>query len=232
MIDKSAFHSISYGLYIVTSCDADGKKVGCIANTFQQVTSDPLQVSITLNKQNATEAAIEQSGRYSISVLGQDCPMEEIGLFGFKSSYDVDKFADTAHQLDETSIPYVLDSAVARFSAKVVERIDLSTHVMFIGLVEEAATLGSGEPLTYAYYHSVKRGKTPPKASSYIAEDVLAANEGGTMSDQVKNEEGKRYGWRCTVCGYIEEGYPDGLPDDYVCPVCGVGPEMFERVEL
>lgn len=33
--------------------------------------------------------------------------------------------------------------------------------------------------------------------------------------------------WRCTVCGYIHEG--DAPPD--VCPVCGVGPELFEQVK-
>jgi rubredoxin len=30
----------------------------------------------------------------------------------------------------------------------------------------------------------------------------------------------------------VEEGYPDGLPADYRCPICGAGPDMFERVEL
>ena len=29
------------------------------------------------------------------------------------------------------------------------------------------AALDAGEPMTYAYYHLVKGGKTPPKASSY-----------------------------------------------------------------
>jgi len=33
--------------------------------------------------------------------------------------------------------------------------------------------------------------------------------------------------WRCEVCGYIHEG--DAPPDE--CPVCGVGPEMFEPFE-
>ena len=36
----------------------------------------------------------------------------------------------------------------------------------------------------------------------------------------------------CTICGYIEEGYPDGLPEGYMCPICGAPREMFERVEL
>ncbi|MCL2747139.1 MAG: rubredoxin [Oscillospiraceae bacterium] len=45
----------------------------------------------------------------------------------------------------------------------------------------------------------------------------------------------------CSVCGYVyseAEGYPDDgiapgiawadVPDDFVCPACGVGKDMFE----
>ena len=35
--------------------------------------------------------------------------------------------------------------------------------------------------------------------------------------------------WVCKVCGYVYEG--EELPEDYVCPVCGVGPEEFEKAE-
>ena len=34
--------------------------------------------------------------------------------------------------------------------------------------------------------------------------------------------------WVCTVCGYVHEG---PLPEDYECPLCGAGPEDFERAE-
>lgn len=50
--------------------------------------------------------------------------------------------------------------------------------------------------------------------------------------------------YECSVCGYIydpEEGDPDNgilagtpfekLPDDWKCPVCGAGKEMFEKVK-
>jgi len=50
--------------------------------------------------------------------------------------------------------------------------------------------------------------------------------------------------YECTACGYIydpEVGDPDGdiepgtafedLPDDWVCPICGVGKDMFEKVD-
>lgn len=37
----------------------------------------------------------------------------------------------------------------------------------------------------------------------------------------------------CTVCGWVYDGeIPfEQLPDDYVCPLCGVGKDQFEEVE-
>ena len=50
--------------------------------------------------------------------------------------------------------------------------------------------------------------------------------------------------YRCVICDYIydpAEGDPDGgiaagtafedIPDEWVCPVCGVGKDQFEPVE-
>ena len=31
----------------------------------------------------------------------------------------------------------------------------------------------------------------------------------------------------CKICGYVYEG--DTLPDDFTCPLCGVGADMFEQ---
>ncbi|MCK5774292.1 MAG: rubredoxin [Thermoplasmata archaeon] len=48
--------------------------------------------------------------------------------------------------------------------------------------------------------------------------------------------------WKCIACGYIYDpvkGDPDGgvdpgvefadLPEDWLCPICGVGKDMFEE---
>ncbi len=42
--------------------------------------------------------------------------------------------------------------------------------------------------------------------------------------------------YRCMACGYIyddanEEIKFEDLPDDWTCPLCGVGKDMFEKVE-
>ena len=33
----------------------------------------------------------------------------------------------------------------------------------------------------------------------------------------------------CNVCGYVYEG--EELPEDFVCPLCGVGADQFTEVE-
>lgn len=35
--------------------------------------------------------------------------------------------------------------------------------------------------------------------------------------------------WECQVCGYVETRYPEGLPDDYRCPICNAKPKKFKR---
>ena len=225
MIDKQAFHSLSYGMYVIGT-RFDGKDSGCVANTFAQVTSSPLQVSVALNKENATTAAVRQAGRFTASCLSEQADMQLIGTFGFHTSTELDKFAQHASARDEAGMPYVAEQCCAWFSAKVVSELDLGTHVLFVGEVQECAKIAdAGSPMTYAFYHQVKGGKTPPKASSYLGDEQPAA-----APAESNGTEQPKIAWRCTICGHME--YVDELPDDFVCPVCGVGKEFFERVEL
>lgn len=246
MIDRSAFRAVSYGLYIVTARDGE-QKCGCVINTFQQVTSEPPRVSIALNKENATTQTILNSGRYNVTVLGEQATMDLIGVFGFRSSLEVDKFASVAWEEDPFGVPRVTEGAVAQFSLRVVETLDVGTHIMFIGEVEQAYPVEGDAPMTYAYYHEVKRGKTPAKASSYVPKDEVAAPadaaEAAAGADGVADAPAdepadaapaepapKKYAWQCTICGHIE--YVDELPEDYECPLCGMGADVFEHIEV
>lgn len=230
MIDRKAFRSLSSGLYLITARNGNGK-FGCVVNTLVQVASEPPTLAVSLNKENATTAAILASGRFAATVLAEAAPMELIGTFGFHSSTDIDKFADCSHALDGSEVPYVAEHGLARFSVFVTETIDVGSHYLFVGTVEESEVLGAGEALTYAYYHAVKGGKTPPKAATYNGGDEVPA-PGVTETPAGAPTAGKRIAWRCMLCGYIEEGYPDGLPADYACPICGAPRDMFERIEL
>ena len=223
-IDKKAFRPLSYGLYIV-SAKAGDKAAGCIVNTFQQVTSKPARVSVAINKENYTTGIILESGHFEAAVLAESAPMELIGTYGFKTSAEVDKFADVTHALDDAGVPYVTEHVVAHIGARVIDKVDVGTHYMIVGEVECADVLSDEQPMTYAYYHQVKGGKTPPKASSFESDGAPAE-----PAAEAPKTEGPRYGWRCMICGYVVE--MDELPEDFTCPMCGMGREVFERIEL
>ena len=57
-MDTKALFKIGYGLYVLTA--QDEKDNGCIINTVMQVTSNPLQVAIALNKKNYTNEMIQK----------------------------------------------------------------------------------------------------------------------------------------------------------------------------
>lgn len=218
-IDKKAFRSMSYGLYLISTV-YNNKSVGCVVNTFAQVTSNPAQVSIAINKENLTTEGIRQTGEFEAVVLDETASMDLIGTFGFHSSADKDKFAPFPTAFSKAALQYVTEGACSHFSVKVLSELDLGTHILFVGEVTASDVLSSEPPMTYAYYHQVKGGTTPPKASSYNAEEPEVPS----------SKAASKYAWRCTVCGHME--YVDELPDDFVCPVCGVGKDKFERIEL
>ena len=223
-------HNCTYGLYVIGSRKRD-RLNGQIANTVFQVTSDPPTIAVSINKQNLTHEFISESKAFTVSILSQDTPLSFIGHFGFKSGREVDKFKDINYKLGELESPIVLDHSLAYLEARVINHIDVGTHTLFIGEVTGANVLSEGEPMTYAYYHQVKRGTTPKTAPSYIKK-------------YRKEEVSKMTKYECTVCGYIydpEAGDPDGgikpgtpfeeVPDDWICPVCGAGKDQFEKVE-
>ncbi|MFC1920247.1 rubredoxin [Chloroflexota bacterium] len=224
-----ALHKLSYGLYIICS-RKDDKLNGQIANTVFQVTSEPPTIGVSINRSNLTHEYIEKSGVFTVSVLRQDTPLNFIGNFGFKSGRDTDKLKGVQNKLGKTEAPIILDNTTAFMEAKVINKLDIGTHTLFIGEIVDADVFNEEEPMTYAYYYEVKRGTTPKTAPSYIEE-----------KQEVESGMDK---YECNVCGYIydpEQGDPDNdipagtsfskLPDDWVCPVCGAARDEFSKVE-
>lgn len=210
-MDPKAFFQFSYGVYLVATC-LDGQDNGCIINTACQVTSSPARLSVTVNKDNLTCDMIQKSGHFAVHVITGDAHMEFIGRYGFRSGREVRKFAGMDISRSPEGDPVLLDSPEvgAAVSCRVISSLDVGTHIVFVGEVTQAIVTGYGWPLTYADYHLVKKGVTPPKASSYQAPAPA---------------DGKPR-WRCMVCGYIHEG--ETPPEK--CPGCGQGPEKFEKI--
>lgn len=229
-MNLKAIQKICYGVYVISSKNGD-KINGQIANTAFQITSDPPTLAISINKQNLTHEYIRESKVFSVSILSKEAPMTLIGNFGFKSGRDIDKFKDASFKIGVTGSPILLDYTIGYLDCEVLSSTDVGTHTVFIGKVVDCETLSDAEPMTYAYYHKVKGGKSPKTAPTYIKEEE---------PEKKAAASGEKY--KCKVCGYVYDpanGDPDSgikpgtsfeeLPDSWVCPVCAAPKSEFEK---
>lgn len=176
-MDRKALHAFSYGLYVVASGNGE-KQNGQIANAVFQITSEPPQIALAINKNNLTHEYLETSRVFSVSVLSMDTPMPFIGGFGFRCGRDVDKFAGVAWKKGVTGAPVVLDHAVGYVEGRIVGFLDCGSHTLFVGAVEDGNLLSEGDPMTYDYYRRVKGGKAPKTAPTYVREEEPSARAG------------------------------------------------------
>lgn len=205
-MDMKTMFNLTYGLFVLTAA-AGGKESGCIINTAGQVTVEPNQISITVNKANYTHDLLRESGKFNISILSEEASFDTFRHFGFQSGRDVDKFAGyESCKRSANGLHYVTAGCNGYISASVNQTVDLGTHTLFIATVEDMEVLSEVPSATYTYYQShIKPKPEKPKAT------------GKTV-------------WRCVVCGYIYEG--EELPADFICPLCKHPASDFEKVTL
>lgn len=232
-MNLTALYNMGYGMYIVSAKGGE-KMNGQIANTVFQITAEPPTIAISINKQNLTHQYITESKTFSVSILSKETPLKFIGQFGFKSGKETDKFKDVQYKIGSRGTPIVTENAVAFIEAEVINSMDCGTHTLFLGKIIDTDNLMKAEPMTYAYYHTVKQGTSPKTAPTYQPNQKADQAKNGTL----KFDSGKKY--KCKVCGYIydpEKGDPDNgikpgttfenIPDNWVCPVCGADKGAF-----
>lgn len=199
-MNPKALFQISYGLYIAAS-KFDKKMNGCIVNTIMQVTDNPKQIAIAINKENLTCEIVQKSRMISLSVLSETAPFSLFEHFGFQSGRKIDKFVNFPFALTKQELPYLTSHTSAFIDCKVTNIMDLGSHLLFIAAVNDCEVISEEKAMTYSFYHEFVKPK--PSAAP------------------VK-------GWRCIVCGYIYEG--EELPPDFICPWCKHGVEDFEKI--
>ena len=206
-MDNKALYSLQYGVFLLGTKNADGTKINaCITNTCFQTANNPTRIAISVIKQNLTCEMIEESGVFALSILDRSCTFDTIKRFGYQSGRNVNKF-EGFDAVAENACPYLAKEACSVIEAKVCNKLDLGTHMLFIAEVTEAKVLSDKEPITYSYYQS----------------DIKPKVNGGAGGPEKKIK-----GWRCKICGYEYDGAE--LPADYECPICGHPAEDFEPI--
>lgn len=218
-MNTKIFRDMSYGVYVTTALDGD-RPVGCITNSIMQITSEPATIAVSVNHNNYTNGCIEKTGKFAFSILGENSDPGLIGTFGFQSSKDVDKFAAVDYEVAE-EMPVIKDS-LGYVVCRVINKMETSTHTVFLGEVIAAETYDKKDnAMTYSYYHKVVKGKSPRNAPTYLPEEDAPVNEAA-------QDEKKLSQWKCQICGYVYEG--EELPSDYKCPICGMGADKFQKI--
>ena len=115
------------------------------------------------------------------------------------------KFIDCSASIGLASVNKYIVNHEDYIICEKVDTIENETHTLFIGRVIAADKFKDDEAMTYSYYQEHK-------------DELL----------KVKTEKGKT-AYVCTICGYVY--YGEELPEDFKCPMCGVGKDLFELKE-
>ena len=246
-----AFFKMSYGIYLITSKSGE-QLSGYIANTAFQVTSEPPKVAISCHKDNTSARVINESGVFALSVLEKESDAGLIGLFGYQSGNEEEKFERVNYKLGKNGAPVILTHTIAYFECRVVDRFDVGTHYLFIGEVTESELLEpKKDPLTYAYFRNEMKLMAPERAPTYVDKskiederqkvDPINDQSGIEEADSVpKDAKDPGPTYLCTICAYEydpavgdeAQGIPPGtpfedLPEDWTCPICAAAKSAF-----
>ena len=177
---------------------------GCIVDAVSQISAgdNPL-ISVAVMKKNYTNELMKINDKFALSILSEKVDGELIKTFGFNSMRDMNKFENA--KVENVEGVNIISDSIGYMVCEIVDRIDNDTHTLFIGKIIEADKFKDDKEMTYGYYQEHK-------------EDIL----------KVKTEKGET-AWVCMACGYVY--YGEELPEDFVCPVCRLGREMFKKKE-
>lgn len=200
-MDLQALFQISHGVYVTGAVDGSGRLIGSCIDAVMVIEPDPAQIMISLNKQSYTCENVRKQRELSLSVLSEQVSDNIIRNFGMQTSRTADKWAVVPYHL-MGRLP-VLDEAVSVMTLQVLSVQETATHFVFLCQVNELYRQSQEKPLTYAEYQNRKK-------------------KGEQKMSETQH-------WVCQVCGYVYDGdIPfEELPDDWVCPLCGVPKSEF-----
>lgn len=175
---------------------------GCVVDAVSQVSGgDAPLIAVAVMKSNYTNELLHHNSCFALSVLGKECNPTIIKTFGLQSMRDVDKFKQIDTKI-VNELPIIPESLGYMLCEK-VDMIENETHTLFIGKMIMSDVFRDEEAMSYQYYQEHK-------------DELL----------KVTTETGKT-AWVCSICGYVY--YGEELPEDFKCPKCGVGKELFKK---
>jgi flavin reductase (DIM6/NTAB) family NADH-FMN oxidoreductase RutF len=152
---QNVLFKVPCGLFIVTAA-AEGKNNGMINNTVFQITDQPLQILLGMDKAHLTGELIQKSGAFAVIFMKPD-QITFVKRFGFQSGRTVDKFAGIGWHPGTNGAP-VPDGAPGYLEceADLAKTLDAGTHWVFLAKVVNAKIEPEVPVLTYQEYRRRK----------------------------------------------------------------------------
>ncbi|MDI3408959.1 flavin reductase family protein [Streptomyces cavernicola] len=121
------------GVTVVTAMDGDTPR-GLAVNAFSSISLDPATVMVCVQRTSSTHDCLFRAGHLAINILSTD-QLDVVGTFAGKSD---DKFRDLDWESGPFGSPLIARSS-ARMEAEIRERLQASTHTVFICRVVHAS---------------------------------------------------------------------------------------------
>jgi flavin reductase (DIM6/NTAB) family NADH-FMN oxidoreductase RutF len=150
------------GVTVVTSVFGD-ERFGMTVSSFTSVSLDPPTVLVCLHRETRTNALVQQSGVFAVSLLKQGQDSISNRFAGFDPTI-TDRFEGVVTHTAETGSP-LIDGALGWLDCVVKSKFETGTHTIFIAEVVYAHVQPESEPLVYynrAYQTLVPVQQTAP----------------------------------------------------------------------
>ncbi len=226
-MQENALFTISNGLYVLSAKDGD-RYVGSLVDAITQVAVSPYLLVISCMNTSYTKSCIEKNEEVGISVLPQTINPFIVANFGYQCSRDTNKWENVPFT-EANGLPYIPE-ALAKIHARIIEKHVYTSNTVFIAEVIDAFDAYAGEPLTYKQYRDGFKTSVSAAFTQFKETGKIPEMTSETQQKQSETTSPTEKHWVCTICGHIYEGdIPfEELPNDWTCPLCGVGKELFE----
>ena len=131
------------GVTVVTTMDGDVPR-GLAVNAFASVSLEPPTVMVCVQRTSSTHDCLFRAGHLAINILSAD-QLDVVKRFATKSA---DKFAELDWRPGPFGSPYI-DRSSAQMEVQIRERLQASTHTVFICRVVEAQ-VSDRSPMVYS----------------------------------------------------------------------------------
>jgi flavin reductase (DIM6/NTAB) family NADH-FMN oxidoreductase RutF len=141
---RHALGRFATGVAILSTCTADGKREGMTVNSFSALSLDPPMVLWSMRHEAASFDSFAAADHFAVSILGAD----QADLSHHFARPAADKFAGVDHDIGFGGCP-LIRGAIATFECRVIERIMMGDHTLFIGTIQSYG-IADGQPLVFS----------------------------------------------------------------------------------